>query len=81
MTMTERRWVVVFAVLVMTFTMLPYGAGWASQRDGWQFGGFLVGVEDGKIRINDCNSRVRSEKLWEFDDIKSQIRNLWVYEK
>ena len=41
----------------------------------------MVGVEDGKIRINDCNSRVRSEKLWEFDDIKSQIRNLWVYEK
>jgi len=39
----------------------------------------LVGVEDGKIRINDCNSRIRSEKLWEFEDFKYQIKNMWAY--
>lgn len=39
----------------------------------------MVGYKDGKIRINDCNSRARSEMLWEYDQIKSQIRNLWVY--
>lgn len=38
----------------------------------------MTGYEDGKIKINDPNSVLRSEKLWEFDDISSQIRNLWV---
>lgn len=39
----------------------------------------LVGVENGKIKINDPNSRERSEKLWKFEEIKYQIKNLWVY--
>ncbi len=41
----------------------------------------LVGVEDGKFRVNDPNSIVRSNMLWEYDDIKSQIRNLWAMSK
>lgn len=43
-------------------------------------GHFIVMTEyvDGKIKINDPNSKVRSEMLWEFEDIKNQIRNLWV---
>lgn len=39
----------------------------------------FVGVEDGKIRVNDPNSKIRSEKLWRFEDIKYQIKNMWVY--
>ncbi len=38
----------------------------------------LTGVEDGKLKINDPNSRTRSEMLWEYEDIESQFRNLWV---
>ena len=38
----------------------------------------LVGVEDGKFRVNDPNSRANSETLWEYADIESQIRNLWA---
>ena len=43
-------------------------------------GHFIVMTEyiDGKIRINDPNSRIRSEMLWEYEEIKDQIRNLWV---
>ena len=43
-------------------------------------GHFIVMTEykEGKIKINDPNSKLRSEKLWYFDDIKCQIRNLWV---
>ncbi len=41
----------------------------------------LVGVEDGKFRVNDPNSIARSNKLWEYDDIKDQIRNLWAMSK
>lgn len=39
----------------------------------------LTGVEDGKIRVNDPNSRVRSEKLWDYSRLEYQINNLWMY--
>lgn len=38
----------------------------------------MVGCEDGKIKVNDPNSKSNSEKLWNYDDIYSQIKNLWV---
>ncbi len=38
----------------------------------------LTAYEDGKLKINDPNSKSRSQRLWEYDDIKGQIRNLWV---
>lgn len=41
----------------------------------------LTGLENGKIKINDPNSKERSNQLWEFEEIKSQIRNMWVYFK
>lgn len=39
----------------------------------------MTGLKDGKIVVNDPNSRERSEKLWNFNDIKNQIKNLWVF--
>ncbi len=39
----------------------------------------LVGIEDGKIRVNDPNSVKRSEKLWDYATLEPQINNLWVY--
>ena len=39
----------------------------------------LTGVEDGKIRVNDPNSRERSGKLWDYSRLEYQINNLWVY--
>lgn len=43
-------------------------------------GHFIVMTDyvDGKIKINDPNSPIRSSKLWDYDLIKDQIRNLWV---
>ena len=41
----------------------------------------LVGVEDGLLRVNDPNSIKNSRKLWAFEDIESQFRNLWVIRK
>lgn len=38
----------------------------------------MTGYENGKIKVNDPNSRQRSETLWEYDQIQGQIRNLWV---
>lgn len=41
----------------------------------------LTGIEDGKIRVNDPNSRARSGKLWDYETLSYQIRNLWAYYK
>ena len=38
----------------------------------------MVGTADGKIKVNDPNSRANSAKLWEYEAIKGQIRNLWA---
>lgn len=35
---------------------------------------------DGQILINDPNSKKRTKEKWDFEDISSQIRNLWVYD-
>ena len=44
-------------------------------------GHYLVfsGWVDGKIKINDPNRREFSERLWSYEEIKDQIKNMWVY--
>lgn len=37
----------------------------------------LTGWEENAFRVNDPNSRVRSEKLWTYEELESQIRNIW----
>lgn len=39
----------------------------------------LAGVEDGKIQVRDPNSKRKSEMLWDFSELESQIKNLWRY--
>lgn len=39
----------------------------------------LTGMEDGKIKIHDSNSERRSDRAWEYDEIKYQINNLWAF--
>jgi len=41
----------------------------------------LTAVEDGKFCVNDPNSRERSETLWDYETIASQIGNLWSFQK
>ena len=41
----------------------------------------MTGCQDGKIKINDPNSKARSGQLWEYDQIQAQIKNLWVLRK
>jgi hypothetical protein len=38
----------------------------------------LTGVESGSFRVNDPNSRIRSEQLWTYETLEEQVRNLWV---
>jgi len=37
----------------------------------------LTGVEDGAFRVNDPNSVINSKKLWTYEEIEHQIRNIW----
>lgn len=39
----------------------------------------FAGWEDGKIKINDPNRREYSARLWSFEEIQDQIKNMWVY--
>lgn len=39
----------------------------------------LAGEKNGKIIVRDPNSRARSAKLWDYYDIESEVRNMWVY--
>ena len=38
----------------------------------------LTGVENGFFRVNDPNSVVNSNKLWSYEQIEGQIRNIWA---
>ena len=37
----------------------------------------LTGLEDGKFRLNDPNSTANSSKLWSYEQLEGQIRNIW----
>lgn len=47
----ERKWVAVFAAVVMLVTLLPYLVGYTAQGMDWEFTGFMIGVEDGNSYI------------------------------
>ena len=38
----------------------------------------LADCKDGRFVVNDPNSKTNSERLWSYDEIKGQIKNLWV---
>lgn len=46
-------------------------------------GHFIVftSYENGMFSVNDPNSHLNSEKLWAYEDIKDEFRNLWAIEK
>lgn len=38
----------------------------------------LTGYENGAFRVNDPNSKIRSGKLWTYEELEGQIRNIWA---
>lgn len=51
------------------------------QGDFTTIGHFIVltKIVDGKIKVNDPNSKSRSSILWDYSRIESQIKNLWAF--
>jgi hypothetical protein len=48
----------------MLLTCLPYARAAAAERDGWNFGGFLLAVEDGNAYIAQMGQGARGEWLY-----------------
>jgi ABC-type bacteriocin/lantibiotic exporter with double-glycine peptidase domain len=38
----------------------------------------LTGVKENKFVVNDPNSKENSERLWSYEEISGQIKNLWA---
>ena len=41
----------------------------------------LIGMENGQIKLHDPNSEERSNCLWDYETLESQIKNLWAFSK
>lgn len=39
----------------------------------------ITGYEEGLFTVHDPNSKVRSNKKWNYDNLKNQIKNLWAF--
>ncbi len=39
----------------------------------------LSKIENGKIKVNDPNSKKRSSMLWDYERLAPQIKNLWSF--
>lgn len=64
MPQVERRWVFVFALIVMSLTLIPYLLGFANQGEGWMFSGFILGIEDANIYTSVMQSGAEGEWLY-----------------
>jgi len=50
-TQAEKKWLLLFALLVLGITTIPYAVGYALQGEEWRYTGFVFGVEDGNSYI------------------------------
>lgn len=41
----------------------------------------IIGMKNGKFIVRDSNSKERSNKLWSYDTLAPQIKNLWAFSK
>lgn len=41
----------------------------------------ITGYKNGEFTVNDPNSRINSEKAWDYETLSSQIKNIWSFRK
>lgn len=64
MTDSERRWLRIYALLLVVATTLPYLLGYFTAGEEWRFSGFLFAVEDGNSYI--AKMRLGATGSWLF---------------
>src|SRR3989304_4236489 len=63
-TRTEWRWVVVWIILALIMTSIPYAIGWLRSSPDRFFGGFVIAIEDGYSYLAKMNEGARGAWLF-----------------
>ncbi|HUN05963.1 MAG TPA: hypothetical protein PLQ56_05160 [Aggregatilineales bacterium] len=63
---TRREWliVVLFTLVVLLLTSIPYWLAWSREGAEWSFSGFMLGVQDGASYL--AKLRLGARGLWDF---------------
>lgn len=63
---TRREWliVVIFTLVVLLLTSIPYWLAWSREGAEWSFSGFMLGVQDGASYL--AKLRLGARGLWDF---------------
>ena len=59
-----KRRALIFALLLLILTTIPYLIAWVQQGEDWRFSGFLFGVEDGNSYLG--KMRLGGRGVWDF---------------
>ena len=78
-TAREWAWALVFALVVMAFTTLPYLVATASQNSGWRFGGFLLAADDGNSYMANMGEGARGAWLFTLPYSTEPQRGVFLY--
>ena len=63
-TRTEWRWVIIWIVVALIITSIPYGVGALSSTADHVFSGFVIAVEDGNLYLAKMNEGVHGAWLF-----------------
>jgi hypothetical protein len=78
-TRREWRWATGFALMVMAVTTVPYIVAAASQTPAWQFGGFLIAVDDGNSYLANMGEGARGAWLFTLPYSSEPQRGVLLY--
>ena len=75
----EWAWVVVFALVVMAMTTVPYLVAAGSQGSNWRFGGFLLAADDGNTYVANMGEGARGAWLFTLPYSTEPQRGVFLY--
>ncbi len=74
----ERRWVLVFAGVVLLLTSLPYLIGYATQGEAYRFTGFVFAIDDGNSYIAKMQTGTFGNWLFRSSFSAMPQRGVWL---
>ncbi|MBS3751903.1 MAG: hypothetical protein KGY46_00770 [Anaerolineales bacterium] len=74
-----KRWVLLFTLLVLIMTSIPYAVGLLKQGDDWRFTGFVFGVEDGNSYLAKMNRGSAGEWLFKSPYTSTQQKGVIAF--
>jgi len=74
-----KRWVLLFTLLVLILSSIPYAVGIIKSGDDWRFTGFVFGVEDGNSYIAKMNRGSAGEWLFKSPYTSTQQKGVIAF--